>query len=105
MMPKTKAAKMLNKFYTYPDGDELASNGDELQKEPILFQFHFFYHAPGIVKWYKSFPTVYPCFFKHAIHTNVPANGANYKNNPAYTHALNFRSAKNTIINRLTIFS
>ena len=102
MMPEIKAAKMLNKFYTYPDGDKLACNRNKLKKEPVFFQFHFFNHTPGIVKRYQCFPGCNAGFFKHSVHTNMPAKGSNNKNNPAYTHALNFRCAKNTIINRVT---
>ena len=102
MMPETKAAKMLNKFYTYPDGDKLACNRNKLKKEPVFFQFHFFNHTPGVVKRYECLPGRNARFLKHTIHTNMPAKGSNNKNNPAYTHALNFRCAKNTIINHVT---
>ena len=101
MMPETKAAKMLNKFYTDPDGDKLASNRYQLEKEPIFFKFHFLNHAPGIVERYKCLPWGNASLFKHTIHTYMPAQGSDDKNNPANTHALNFRCAKNTIINRL----
>lgn len=61
-----KPAKMFYKFYGDPDGDELAGNWNELQKEPDLLQFHFFYHTPGIVKGISAFHGLMPAFL------NVP---------------------------------
>ena len=101
MMPEIKASEMLHKFDAYPDGDELPRNRNQLKKEPVFFQFHFLNHAPGIVKRHQGFPGCNTGFFKHTIHSNMPAQGSYNKNNPSNTHALNFRSAKNTIINHL----
>ena len=101
MMPEIKAAKMLNKFYTNPDGNKLPGNRHQLKKEPVFFEFHFLNHAPGIIKRDQCFPGGDTCLFKHPIHTNMPAQSSYNKNNPAYTHALSFRSAKNTIFKRL----
>lgn len=86
MVPKAEAAKVLNKFYSDPNSDELACYRNELQKKPHFIQTHLFYHAPGVVKRDESLPSHYPRFGKHPVNTNVPAKSGDNKNNPANAH-------------------
>ena len=94
MMPEAKAAEVFNKFYRDPDGDELAGDGNELEKEPEFSQLHFFDHAPGIIKWDQCFPGCYPSLPEHTVHTDMPAYRAEDQNYPAYTHNSGFRKCR-----------
>jgi hypothetical protein len=86
MMPKVKSSKVFNEFYGDPDRNELACDGDQLKEEPTSVQFHFFNHAPGVVKRYQGFPGFDPGFPEHAINTNMPSDSGNNENDPTYTH-------------------
>ena len=86
MVQKTKAAKMLYKFYGNPDGNKLSCYWNKLKKKPAFVQAHFLYHTPGIVKRDKGFPAFNTCFFKHSVQPDMPAQNGNNKNNKADAH-------------------
>jgi hypothetical protein len=67
MMQQGKATEMFNKANADPDGDELSYNRNELQEEPIPFERHFFYHAPGVIERDECFPGLDTGFPEHAI--------------------------------------
>ena len=93
-MKKTESAKVLYKFNSNPDGDELTCDWNELQEEPDTLEFHFFNHAPGIVKRDKSFPSINACFFKHFIQPIMPQDSTYNKNNKTNTHKKLFSGSK-----------
>jgi len=84
MVQRIEPTKMHDKDDGDPNSDELACNWNQLQPKPKLFDMAFFNDAPSIIKRNQGLPRFDTGFFEHAVHTDMPANSANDKNNPAH---------------------